>query len=420
MKLRNLLFGTMIACAFVACSNEDDPIIDNGNGGGNEAAEATFSLKVAEPVATKANDALDAKISSLTVYVYNGQNLEISGNATDESGVLEVKGIKVSGGQKSIVVVANAEVPGKDAATLTGLYAAEKDYSNEVDGSLSMNSKTYLVNIQPGVTNYLGYAKPVDDNTNAYLDQNPVKLYRNVAKVNLASIQVNTEDAQNVYPNAKLNVTNIYVLHAAAKTKIVGGASAWNSTEVKGNWLIGSSVNDYAKWVGTIEEWMAKDKKNNKPLKKYLNDNYTNDDLLKATNLEAVASLVDKASAVKDVCNFYTFENLNPNGSENVHTLLVVEGTFSYGGGETNEVSSTRYYTVSVGHDKVDGENGKLDGLIREDVGVLRNLQYNISLTVKGPGYTTPFGPKADEDTFLDVKVQVVDFGYVNQNTEIE
>ncbi len=27
MKLRNLLFGTMIACAFAACSNEDDPIL---------------------------------------------------------------------------------------------------------------------------------------------------------------------------------------------------------------------------------------------------------------------------------------------------------------------------------------------------------------------------------------------------------
>ena len=26
IELRNLLFGTMIACAFAACSNEDDPI----------------------------------------------------------------------------------------------------------------------------------------------------------------------------------------------------------------------------------------------------------------------------------------------------------------------------------------------------------------------------------------------------------
>lgn len=418
MKLRNLLFGTMIACAFVACSNDDDPIIDNGNGGGNEAAEATFSLKVAEPVATKATDAPDAKISSLTVYVYNGQNLEVSGNAADKNGVLEVKGIKVSGGQKSIVVVANANVSKEDAATLTRLYAAEKDYSNEVDGSLSMNSKTYLVNIQPGVTNYLGYTKPAEDNTNAYLDQNPVKLYRNVAKVNLASIEVNTKGAQNVYPNAKLDVKNIYVLHAAAKTKIVGGASAWNSTEVKGDWLIGSSVEDYTTWVGTIETWMAKDKAN-KPLKQYLSNNYTHNDLLKAANLGAVSSLVDQAGAVENVCNFYTFENLSPSGSENIHTLLVVEGTFSYGSEESNRVSSTRYYTVSVGHDGVEN-NSQLDGLTRDDVGVLRNLQYNISLTVKGPGYTTPFGPKAEDDTYLDVKVEVVDFGYINQSTEIE
>ena len=105
----------------------------------------------------------------------------------------------------------------------------------------------------------MGYTKPTTDDTNAYLDQNPVKLYRNVAKVNLASIEVNTKGAQNVYPNAKLDVKNIYVLHAAAKTKIVGGASAWHSTEVKGDWLIGSSVEDYTTWVGTIEAWMAKD-----------------------------------------------------------------------------------------------------------------------------------------------------------------
>ena len=122
--------------------------------------------------------------------------------------------------------------------------------------------------------------------------------------------------------------------------------------------------------------------------------NYTNNGLLKAVNLDAVSSLVDQVGAVENVCNFYTFENLNLNGNENVHTLLVVEGTFSYGSGESNKVSSTRYYTVSVGHDGVE-HNGQLDGLTRGDVGVLRNLQYNISLTVKGPGYTTPFGPKA-------------------------
>lgn len=419
MKLKNLLFATMFACAFASCSSDDDPVIDNG--GGNEAADATFSIKVAEPVATKADVAPDAKITSLTVFVYNGQKLETSGSATNQDGVLEVREIKVSAGQKSIVVVANTTVKEEDAGTLTKLYAATKGYSGEVDGTLSMNSKTYVVNIQPGVTNYLGYTKPANDNTNAYLDQNPVKLYRNVAKVNLASLKVNTEGATNIYPNAKLKVTNIYILHGAAKTKIVGGADEWNATAVTDGWLNGATNSDYEKWVGIIQTWEEKDPSNN-AIKQYLENGYTENNMLKATDLTAVTNLEDKAAAVNNVCNFYTFENLNPDGIDNVHTLLVVEGDFSYGGGEFgNKVSSKRYYSVSVGHDFVqDGKNGHLGDLEREDEGVLRNLQYNIDLTVKGPGYTTPFGPKSDEDTFLDVQVEVVAFGFVNQKVDIE
>ena len=46
MKLRNLLFGTMIACAFAACSNEDDPIVgpDQPQTGENNAT-LTISVK---------------------------------------------------------------------------------------------------------------------------------------------------------------------------------------------------------------------------------------------------------------------------------------------------------------------------------------------------------------------------------------
>lgn len=31
MKLRNLMYATMIACAFASCSNDDVPTPDNGN-----------------------------------------------------------------------------------------------------------------------------------------------------------------------------------------------------------------------------------------------------------------------------------------------------------------------------------------------------------------------------------------------------
>ena len=63
MKLRNLLYATMVACAFASCSNDDDPI---DNGGGNETpnAEAVLEVKVATPALTKA-DVTDKTISSI-------------------------------------------------------------------------------------------------------------------------------------------------------------------------------------------------------------------------------------------------------------------------------------------------------------------------------------------------------------------
>ncbi len=55
MKLRNLLFGTMIACAFVACSNDDDPI-DNGGGSGNPEGKTLLQVKT-NAITTKATAA---------------------------------------------------------------------------------------------------------------------------------------------------------------------------------------------------------------------------------------------------------------------------------------------------------------------------------------------------------------------------
>ena len=47
MKLRNSIIRTMIACAFAACSNEDDPIVgpDQPQTGENNAT-LTISVKM--------------------------------------------------------------------------------------------------------------------------------------------------------------------------------------------------------------------------------------------------------------------------------------------------------------------------------------------------------------------------------------
>ena len=88
MKLRNLLFGTMIACAFAACSNEDDPIVgpDQPQTGENNAT-LTISVKNAARSLTKAAAGTqtenEAKITDLTVALYDATTGELVASSSD-------------------------------------------------------------------------------------------------------------------------------------------------------------------------------------------------------------------------------------------------------------------------------------------------------------------------------------------------
>lgn len=128
-----------------------------------------------------------------------------------------------------------------------------------------------------------------------------------------------------------------------------------------------------------------------------------------------------------------TPDNGNPNtentsGEDGIQTLLVIKGDFSYDGIKSGDsepsriTESNRYYSFAIGNTGTVSEKVPTDfvGLRADDKihGVMRNLQYNTTITVTGPGYKTPVGPKYDE-TFLDVKVEVVPFGEVNQDVEI-
>ena len=123
---------------------------------------------------------------------------------------------------------------------------------------------------------------------------------------------------------------------------------------------------------------------------------------------------------------FYPYENTS--GEDGIQTLLVIKGDFSYDGIKSGDsepsriTESNRYYFFAIGNTGTVSEKVPTDfvGLRADDKihGVMRNLQYNTTITVTGPGYKTPVGPKYDE-TFLDVKVEVVPFGEVDQDVEI-
>lgn len=446
MKLKNLLFATMFACAFASCSSDDDPI-DNG-GGNNGDVDATFSLKFETPVITKSGntDGKDNTISTLNVYVFNGTGdgavLEKIGNSSSSN---EAKDIPVSSGDKSVVVVANhAPEMTEGSSTLLDLYKATKEFGEtEKNGTISMNSRTYVVSISAGRKNYLGYKEtevaggnyliPTPE-TGGDLYNEPVKLYRNVAKINLEKVSVSTEGSKNQYSNAKFILKDVFVLHAPKTSYVVGGALPWSPTYYAANdaWLGGPVAGDsntegtYKYWVKIIQDWKTANEggKEKKPflangqgyeggLAPFLHNEIINE------TIKDGASYPEGIVKNSSIDYFYSYENLSA-----THTLLVVKGKFLFGKDPKEEDFDDRYYSVSVGHDNTSGsiDITPPDGaLARENnAGVLRNMQYNIALTVKGPGWETPFGPDGTQNTFMDVKVEVVGFRLVSQVVEIE
>ncbi|MCL3850513.1 fimbrial protein [Parabacteroides sp. GYB001] len=430
MKLRNLLYATMVACAFASCSNDDDPI---DNGGGNEVTtgDATLEVKVATPALTKAGEA-DKTITSLSVLVFDASTSKLEAIGTDDAGKAGVGSSVIAegitAGAKKVFVLANAKekveafvagLKNDNATTLTAFFATTKDYANEVDGTLSMNSGVYDVNIQAGITNYLGYTEDQVAGYNGhYLSQaagNAVKLYRNVAKVVLNKIQI-TADATK-YKNATLDVEDVFILHANKTTKLVGAnGDSWGTTVPDSyNYLNGASNGLYSDtWVKYMTD------KTDKKVQNYLTGSNYENSIDFGWNL---TQNINSSSAWEPKAYSYVYENT----SKDIYTLLVVKGKFKYGDVQNPE---SRYYSVAIGKDGVAGIDNEsfeydvpssFDGTRTGKLsGTVRNLQYNVDLKVAGPGYTTPFGPKAEDDTFLDVKVEVVNFGYVNQETEIE
>ena len=110
--------------------------------------------------------------------------------------------------------------------------------------------------------------------------------------------------------------------------------------------------------------------------------------------------------------------------------LILVKGDFIYNTTDTEtKTLEDRFYTAEIGKDvTLPAGSSTLALLALRDVtpvaengkytiGVYRNLQYNIDLTVTGPGYQTPGG--GGDPTVLDVKCEVVDFGQVDQDVEI-
>ena len=426
MKLRNLMYATMIACAFASCSNDDVPTPDNGN----PDAEGGTSLTV------KFDKAADTKasgdITSLSMLVFNADGkLEVVGTKATTPAVEEgsdaVAHAELTAGVKEVALIANYIVPTTGEQSLIGKTKAEVfaalnktfDSELEVEGTLTMNSKIYTgVVVAAEKKNVFGFATApagyvnVEGLTDTDL-KSPVKLYRNVAKVVLNKISTKMAENSNKprYSDPQLVLKEIYILQGHKKTNLMGeNWGQYATTNVDDEW--------YSAYAHT-DEWTEKDDLYTLVENPIVPENTPS--WIKTTITGTVTTL----NAYETANSFYVYENTDLDN----RTLLVVKGDFSYKINDTDrKTESDRYYTIALGENfqvsagesnvasellalrGVTGNGGKYNGLYR-------NLQYDLTLTVTGPGYQTPGG--GGDPTTLDVQCVVVPFGQVNQDVEI-
>ena len=450
MKLRNLLFGTMIACAFVACSNDDDPV---DNGGNNSNLNGKTLLQVSPNLLkTKADS------EGFTICVID-QNNTVVAKGLDNT-VIELP--TEAEGSVEIVALKNSVDITKGTTTLDNLTAKINftTGTEEVSGKESMNTAYFKVSIERGKFNTLGFSedeaielakeKKVSEDNVKLLSNNqvePIPAYRNIAQIYVEAIKLSGNEAfKKKYPDAKFTPKRMYLLNGRAQAfASVHSYDRWVQTEDKdGTSYIGGFTDElYEKYYAeAAEQDPDKEyiyvKEAPKTYQQYIDNNWESSTILNsgyARDLKdgkgEYVTLPRKATGDKTrfmkpegVNNFCTYENTN----KKTPVLLVVQGDFTYKDASGATIEANDHFCTIVVGEKFDassvvyGDFGfeTLDAFKNAVSLVRRNIQYLITLTVSGPGAVNPFIPGSAEDTYLDATVKLVPYGMVRQDEDID
>ena len=399
MKIGKLLLTGVIALGLMACNNEDTPVVVDG-------AESTVSIKVVPssdvPGLRATGDlsgngvlaaglAVESEIKQLEVYIFHGDTPDGYKSATPVSPattVTEVKEIATHKGAKTIVVVANANIGAVTSKAV--LLAKTKDLPVTITNGLVMTSAETAVTLEAG-KNYFGYPTgTAQTGETAHSTGAPLKITRVNARVaivgatlNLATGQENIFTALTDAQVAIFNVpktTNLFGSPLATNTNYLFGGSDGAETPV--NWP--SSKSSYT--VGTYESTFK--------------DATVAFPILNTTAAPAAYYYVNENTAEDVKEQMLIVLRAKPTKGE---VPVVAEGLYTDAAGYT-------YYPVWVNANKTNYSYGSS---YTANSKIIRNTQYNISLTITGIG-----NPTIDpvEEAWLDVMVSVAPWEVVNQN----
>lgn len=413
MKLQNLLYATMVACAFSACSNDDDPNIPD------PAQELDATLTVAFNAVgnngsslksfSKAEETPDnqfAKVNKIGIAVFNDGAMDgVIANGGLISYQERAKGtgdkdttacISAKSGNVKVLVVANPTTDMfKDKKDYDGFLSAISDADINPE-SLLMSSASLDLTLKQGRNTVAAKAEEVfeADNTGYVAEAKNIKVYRNVARIEVPKITVNPRNGFGKDHTAKFTLKAIYVSKVRSSVKVFGNATPWcyvvNSAAslIDGDDIYGAAEGVYPNYIKRFAE-------NN--VVEYGGNNTG------ALKLDA------------DATRLFVYDNSSDNVIDKEDaTRLVIRGTYEYttDGGATTK-SEDAYWTTMINNVTANDEGDYV-----KHCGVLRNVKYLVNVTITGPG-------SSSEDTdsnaaSLTTNIEVVPWGQIVLDPSID
>ena len=415
----------MVACAFSACLNDDDPNIPD------PAQELDATLTVAfnavgsnasglRSLQTKADPDKDANavIKTIGIAVFNAGAMGTGAEGTsgmangalisykertlasDDIDSTDCVGAK--SGDVTVLVVANPPADElKNLKTIEDFIAATTDAAIKEDGLL-MSSAIFPITLGKGRNVIVKNDEETKAkfNTKAAVDHfltdaGNIKVFRNVANIQLNKIKVDPRpDFGGTQKNAKFKLKKVYVMHYLPSVRFFGDATK--------EWC---TVKDGKASITSNKEGVA------------MNKVYDVERQQEFTFTGNTATLVD----VNDVPSFFVYDNSSTTKIDNNAnvTALVIQGDYTYTANNgAVETSTNAYWTVYINNDApqapiTTGDFGDL-----KHCGVLRNVQYAINVTITGPGSPDPENPSAAAT--LTANVEVVPWGQLTLTPSID
>lgn len=416
MKLQNLLYATMVACAFSACSNDDDPNIPDPV----QELDATLTTAFA-PVGnsgsslkstTKAPDDAFGTVSKIGLAVFdNGAMGDAMTPGTLLSYVEKVKDsdttacVAAKSGDVKVLVVANpTDNMFQNVNTLDGFLDKISSEAINTD-NLLMSSKVYELTLNAGrnvmVKDLANSVFKSNTTQDQIVDNENIKVYRNVARVEVPSITVNPRAGFGKDKGATFTLSKVFVANVRPSVRVAGKSNVSGLFDAETPWC--SVVNSDAELLGgsVTEEEVGYYKAIPKIIEYGSNDFSTG----KTETIEGARLFVyDNAS-----------DGVIAAPKDNA-TLLVLKGTYSYTtDAGTTTTSENAYWTVAINNST---PVGGTDKDFPAHCGVLRNVKYVMNVTITGPGSGT-IDPESNAAN-LTANIEVVNWAEVNLDESID